>query len=470
MDKKLGIIVPYRNRYEHLLTFKHAIAEYFSKLTIKYELIIVEQDDAKTFNRGKLLNIGFLQAKKLGCDYVIFHDIDMIPVEVDYSYSDKPIHLASSFQSDDGTERIIFDEYFGGVTLFPVDLFEKINGYSNEYWGWGFEDDDLFYRCKQYRLPFDIKKVINLDHNTLALNFNGVNTNIKIKEDIDFTKSFSTFICFNPDNVTLNHEEYDDKFTILSIPSLGVELGYNSYKRYNIVLQDSEENYLYINSDIKPTYPTSIVLTFDIENKVISMYQDGEFVGYTTYKDDLQSRRSTSSFILGAGIDGLSNLFKGSFTQFATFDKVLDSKEIETISNNKTYGLTQNFKNYTSSENLKVYYDAKFIKNYKLINIATGALTGKIVNCDVAEHLGESTSNIPVPFRRSSIFRLLSHEENGYVEGGWKEITTRYNQLKYVNEVLRGTHSTKQDGLNTCKYKVHSQVTVNNQTHLVVSI
>ena len=63
----------------------------------------------------------------------------MIPINVDYSYEEAPIHLA--------TQRLDFDEYFGGVTLFPSQLFEKINGYSNEYWGWGAEDDDLLHRC-----------------------------------------------------------------------------------------------------------------------------------------------------------------------------------------------------------------------------------------------------------------------------------------------------------------------------------
>jgi beta-1,4-galactosyltransferase 4 len=60
---KLGIIVPYRNRERQLIILKKAIAAYLSDKNIDYELIVVEQDDAKTFNRGKLLNIGFLQAK-----------------------------------------------------------------------------------------------------------------------------------------------------------------------------------------------------------------------------------------------------------------------------------------------------------------------------------------------------------------------------------------------------------------------
>ena len=70
----------------------------------------------------------------------------MIPIDVDYSYSPHPVHLASNFKSPIGFQRIVFDEYFGGVTIFPIDDFEKINGYSNEYWGWGAEDDDVYRR------------------------------------------------------------------------------------------------------------------------------------------------------------------------------------------------------------------------------------------------------------------------------------------------------------------------------------
>jgi len=139
MSHKLGIIVPYRNRYQQLSTFRRNIKKYLSDKDLKYELIVVEQDDSKAFNRGKLLNVGFIYAKKLKCDYVVFHDVDMLPIEVDYSYSDIPLHMATDFVETEEFKRIVFDEYFGGVTLFPKNMFEQINGYSNKYWGWGYE-------------------------------------------------------------------------------------------------------------------------------------------------------------------------------------------------------------------------------------------------------------------------------------------------------------------------------------------
>jgi hypothetical protein len=95
---KLGIIVPYRNRFDHLEEFKKSIVEYLDSNSYEnYVIIIVNQDDAKLFNRGMLLNIGFKEAKKQRCDYVVFHDVDMLPEYVNYSYSDKPIHLATNF-------------------------------------------------------------------------------------------------------------------------------------------------------------------------------------------------------------------------------------------------------------------------------------------------------------------------------------------------------------------------------------
>jgi len=173
--QKLGVIVPYRNRYEQLQIFKARISEYLEKKGIPFELIIVEQDDAKLFNRGMLLNIGFKYAKKMGCRYVVFHDVDLIPYDADYSYSEYPVHLAKNvFESETGKKKESFDQYFGGVTIFPEREFRRINGYSNKYWGWGFEDDDLFLRCEVNGCELDTLYLENSRTDYKALSFNGI--------------------------------------------------------------------------------------------------------------------------------------------------------------------------------------------------------------------------------------------------------------------------------------------------------
>ena len=144
MRSKLGIIVPYRNRPDQLEVFIEHMETYLADKDLRYEIFIVDQDNAKQFNRGILLNIGYIYAKKIRCNYLVFHDVDMLPVDVDYSYSDIPLHLATDFiLEEDEKDREVFEEYFGGVTMFPIETFEKINGYSNKYWAWGYEDTDL---------------------------------------------------------------------------------------------------------------------------------------------------------------------------------------------------------------------------------------------------------------------------------------------------------------------------------------
>ena len=130
---KLGIIVPYRDRPKQLETFVTSIKEYLLDKGIKYEIIVVEQYNNIEFNRGKLLNVGFIKAEELGCDYVVFHDVDMLPIDADYSYVSKPTHLITEVDVPEGVSRTLFDEYFGGVTAFPVNIFKQINGYSNKY-------------------------------------------------------------------------------------------------------------------------------------------------------------------------------------------------------------------------------------------------------------------------------------------------------------------------------------------------
>jgi len=100
-------------------------------------------------------------------DYFAFHDVDLLPQDVDYSYpKDKPIHLGSYTSEYD--YELQFADYFGGVTLFTREQYELVNGRSNNYWGWGYEDDDLLFRCKEAGLLVD-KKFFGIDKTNLFI-------------------------------------------------------------------------------------------------------------------------------------------------------------------------------------------------------------------------------------------------------------------------------------------------------------
>jgi predicted glycosyltransferase involved in capsule biosynthesis len=143
MDEKLAIVVPYRNRKEHLDKFLPAMESCSFLDDIDYEILIVEQEDGKPFNRGKILNVGAVYSKNSA--YYCFHDVDMLPISSDYSYVSSPTHLAS--EAEQFGFKLPYNGYFGGVTLFDKHSFNRINGYSNDYWGWGAEDDDVMFRC-----------------------------------------------------------------------------------------------------------------------------------------------------------------------------------------------------------------------------------------------------------------------------------------------------------------------------------
>jgi len=77
-------------------------------------------------------------------DYVCFHDIDYLPIWADYSWSVDPARLIWHGL----TLRENHELFFGGVVLLDNDVFAKVNGYPNCYWGWGPEDLELGLRCR----------------------------------------------------------------------------------------------------------------------------------------------------------------------------------------------------------------------------------------------------------------------------------------------------------------------------------
>ena len=401
MDSKLGIIVPYRNRVEHLEVFKKHIKEYFSKTNIKYELIIVEQVDSNPFNRGKLLNIGFIQAKNLGCSYVVFHDVDMLPIDVSYEYSSYPTHLATNFTSD--TSKL-FDGYFGGVTMFPINSFEKTNGYPNEYWGWGFEDDELFKRCVNVGLDTDYKVYRNPAQSKTALQFFGKDSYVKINNILNFRESIKISATFNPIKVINENKDYDE-YTIFSIPGYDLTLTYNSFGRYKFEVWDYKNEVYSLTSDILPPKPTKIEIEINPIDCHLQMKQDGLLVDEIHYNRKLKRYESEPYFYLGN-----ANPYRGqNFKEF--YGYVSDFK----IWNNDVLVIDLDFDNY-------------FWPNIKN---KTNKIVGEVFDCEKRTIMENSNTILSIPKRRKSLFKLLEHSSNGFYNGKWIHSETRHNQIKY---------------------------------------
>lgn len=124
----LSLIVPYRDRAEHLTVFMERMAS--------YSIIIVEQADGKPFNRGKLINVGFLEEKP---DCFIAHDVDMIGEPAAYRERLGVNQLCSS--------TIQQFDYLGGATMFSAESFP---GYHNEFFHRA-EDNELMFHLKRTR-------------------------------------------------------------------------------------------------------------------------------------------------------------------------------------------------------------------------------------------------------------------------------------------------------------------------------
>jgi xylosylprotein 4-beta-galactosyltransferase len=153
---KLCLIVPYRNRFEELTQFIPHISKFLSRQHISFSIFIVNQVDAYRFNRAALINAGFLYARSADggnprCDYIGLHDVDLLPLNDALSYDyprDGPFHVAAPGLHP----RYDYPNFIGAILLLKVEDFERVKGMSNQYWGWGMEDDEFFARLKDAKL------------------------------------------------------------------------------------------------------------------------------------------------------------------------------------------------------------------------------------------------------------------------------------------------------------------------------
>ncbi|XP_037828287.1 beta-1,4-N-acetylgalactosaminyltransferase bre-4 [Lucilia sericata] len=207
----VAIVVPFRDRYAHLSIFLRNIHPFLMQQHIAYRIFIVEQTNGKPFNRAALMNIGFLEAMKLyKWDCFIFHDVDLLPLDNRnlYNCPRQPRHMSVAI--DKFNYKLPYRTIFGGVSAMTREHFLTVNGFSNSYFGWGGEDDDMSNRLRNANLfiaryPINIARYMMLKHQKEKANpkryenlVNGINKIgndglNSIKYDIYSYKSYPTF-------------------------------------------------------------------------------------------------------------------------------------------------------------------------------------------------------------------------------------------------------------------------------------
>ncbi|XP_035826212.1 uncharacterized protein LOC101859900 [Aplysia californica] len=167
---RVAIIVPYRDRWSHLKVLLYYLIPILKRQQIHFRIFVVEQFGNDTFNKGRIMNAAFREAVKLfDFQCVTFHDVDLVPEDDRnmYSCTEQPKHM--SIAIDKFSYVLPYQGLVGGVLSFRNSHFQLVNGYSNMYWGWGAEDDDMTTRIlhrglRIYRPPSNIARYKMVKH------------------------------------------------------------------------------------------------------------------------------------------------------------------------------------------------------------------------------------------------------------------------------------------------------------------
>ena len=446
MSHKLGICIPYRNRKEHIEKLIPHLTDHLNKQGIEHSFYVGHQIDDKLFNRGAMKNIAAHYALQDGCDYIAWHDVDMLPSEeADYSYpSKKPIHIATKLSKYN--YGLHYDDYFGGVVLFNSKHIDSTNGYSNGYWDWGQEDDDLFWRCsyegltnKKIFKKYKEKRYAYFDSNKTYI---ALETNKKINKCLSGNHTISILFRAEqqPDKVPVwlvgdKKKKFIEYPLIRNIGSWNWGLSFNNSRTVNMTMYDVDN--IYYNNWAKKfeNQWTWVTMSFNNDTKEMYLYVNDELI------TNQGGAKSNNPFVIGKSLKkhetidclllGLcthtNSFYKGSIAEVKIFDRYLDNV-MDAIDGHQ--GIVSHVDFYNG------VVDNINPENQKEYNI-------KLVYEDI-----KVTDN-DLPYRKESKFECMSHIDEGYVDGKWaKGETTAKNEERFVMKMQQGDIDYKLDGIN----------------------
>ena len=453
MKHKLGICIPYRDREEHLNTLIPHLTNHLNKQGIEHTFYVAHQVDDKLFNRGAMKNIAAQYAFNDGCDYIAWHDVDMLPNSgCDYSYPEEtPIHIATKLSKYD--YGMNYSQYFGGVVLFTKEQVEKINGYSNEYWDWGQEDDDLLWRC--HFENYTTGRVIDELKNKRYCEFDGDNSFIEIPTNReissclhnDHTISILFYAEQQPEKVPI-WLIGDDKKKFIEYPLLRKDgswtwgLSFNNSRAVTSVLYDRDNRHIYNWAKRFENQWTWLTVSYKLDTDEFFLYVNDELTlnknGVKSNEpaiilNKLRTHDSVRPFLLGF-CNHIGTKFKGKISEVLIYNK---SKQ-----------------DISKFDEPVLHFNSIISEGIKFNNITFGDEDIKIIE-DI------------LPYRRIGEFECLPHADEGFVNGKWvKGETTARNEKRFVTEMQQGKIDYKKDGINSLKY-VTKNVSYNDNITII---
>jgi hypothetical protein len=130
------VIIPHRNNIEKL----KKLLKLFKNT--KYDVVVIDQNNADELNKGLLSNIGFFIAKtKKNYSRYLFHDVNIFPTT----------SLVEEYQ-----ENMDYNIKFANSDIigFTEIDFEKINGFPNLFFGLDGQNESLDNRCIRNKVQF----------------------------------------------------------------------------------------------------------------------------------------------------------------------------------------------------------------------------------------------------------------------------------------------------------------------------
>jgi len=506
---KLAIIVPYRDRQKQLDVFLPHMKKFLSRKAqqewyggssaveanyLDYDIFVIEQKDDYPFNRGMLIN-SCVKLLPEEYDYFVFQDVDLLPTNdnVHYGYEEHPVHMSSKFYKK---IELPYFEYIGGCLKISRKQFEKINGYSNEYWGWGFEDLDFLTRMRQTKLiklesyydtsnlsenyEYDYVGVspskLKITRNFRGLNFNGENY-VKIEDNTRITDithgSFSMSAWFKPElDLKIHKCSRKNPISILSRAGFHTGIQIVDISKKNVVVRcmgftEKKSNEKHDNFAHEFTVPlhkwSQVSFIVNDKEKEIKVYLDGTLLDGTnqkiTYKNDL--RFYETSYFIGSSYEKEGN-FVGDIAEPCWFEYALNEQEVKLLydKNPSEHSWTHFY------DEPSMYFPLDQIYNKFIFDSSYTHSNGKLHKCSVTEKLLNEFEltlgvEINIPKRLDGKFKCLTKDKMKNIRQIMKLANIDYfedpdiqENFKFYHELVKDLKVLSvEDGLSNIEFK-----------------